>query len=217
MDLIMIELHIFTNCTKSAPSTDIILKTYQSFCDTFFKIEPTIWCDINPERKKITEYTTNLLKIFRQDRINLTMSLSDGYIKAIENSKAEYLFMLEHDWIFNKKNIKHDLFEIIDNMRHENIYHLRFNKRKNEKKLWDRWLEQFNRKNFFYCVTPAVSNNPHIINRKKYLQFVREGAILKMPGSKGIEDQITKKTNMLGCIYGGKRHPACVTHLDGRK
>jgi len=211
-----IELNIFTNCTQHAPKTDITEKTYKSFVKTFGYQDYKIWLDKHPEGDRLFEYENNLNYRFGGP-INITNSLSDGYIQAIQQSDADYLFMLEHDWIFNKYII-HSLIMLIHAMKKENIYHLRFNKRKNEPMKWDKTLREFGNKNsLHYCVTPCLSNNPHIIDRKRYLEFIEKDYILTMPGSKGIEEIISKQTHLNGAIYGPLGYPATVTHLDGRK
>ena len=59
-----ISLNIFTNSTKSSPSTKTIVKTYKSFCDTFGVIEPDVYCDANPNIEKFHEYFDALKIIF---------------------------------------------------------------------------------------------------------------------------------------------------------
>ena len=214
-----IELHIFTNCTKNAPKTDIIEKTYNSFVETFGKIDYKIWLDKNPEIDKLYNYEHNLNQRF--GLINITKSLSDGYIQAIKGSKADYLFMLEHDWSFTTKtaSIQHGLIDFMNIMYKNEIYHLRFNKRKNEPQKWDKTLEEkfLIEKKFWYCKTPVLSNNPHIINRVMYRDFIRKGFIKVLPGSHGIEEIISKQKHLSGAIYGPLGYPATVKHIDGRK
>jgi hypothetical protein len=92
----MIELHIITNCSVDSPSTEMILKTYNSFCEAFkIKLEPTIWCDHNPHIERYDEYKENLKKYFTV--INKTNSQAESYVSAVKNSKERFLFMLEHD------------------------------------------------------------------------------------------------------------------------
>jgi len=211
-----IELNIFTNCSQHAPKTDIIEKTYLSFVKTFGYHDYKIWLDKHPEGDRLFEYENNLNFKFGGP-INITESLSDGYIQAIQQSDADYLFMLEHDWIFND-NIRHGLTAFTQSMRCQNLYHLRFNKRKNEPIKWDNTLTEFGLgANLRLCKTPVLSNNPHIIDRKKYLDFIELEYIVTMPGSKGLEEIISKQTHLNGAIYGPLGYPATVTHLDGRK
>lgn len=219
------ELHIFTNCHLSCPDTELVRQARRSFIHTFGDIKHTLWCDSHgPKERFFIHYKKNLLKYF--PAVNKTRSLSDGYIRAIIDSDADYLFMLEGDWIFEKDRIRHSLDEIIINMEKTGIYHLRFNKRENQVKAWDKSLNPYSARHhdknendnlFHWCETPILSNNPHIIERAKYIEFIRKGYIIRLPGSKGIEELISTVPETWGAIYGPLGYPATVKHLDGRK
>ena len=156
----------------------------QSFRDTFGEHEVKIWMD--------GENTTGL---------------ADGYIKAIQDSTYDYIFMLEHYWEFVHKP-EHSLEEIVDLMREEGISHLRFNKRENQPVKYDSWLKDKG----WYCETPFVSNNPHIIDRVQYLNHIKW--IKRKGKDKGIEEIISKHIN--GAIYGGRGYTQVINHLRGR-
>ena len=210
--MIDVELNLFTNSTVNSPSTDIILETYESFLNTFGdQILTTVWCDLNPNLEKSEEYFRNLKKIF--STVNKTNSLSEGYISSIIKSKSKYLFMLEHDWKFNS-NISHTLEQILYYMNKENLWHLRFNKRRTEVRNADRWLRQRGDKNFYYCLTPSISNNPHIIDREKYIEYALPKIKLSH-GSFGLEENLSD-TDIVGAIYGHLYYESTITHLDGR-
>lgn len=208
-----IELHIFTNATISAPSTEIIESTYHSFCNCFnLNLQPTVWYDPKPNVENSDKYLLNLKKIF--PTINITTSLSDGYIQAVRNSKSDFLFMLEHDWKF-LPSINHSLEEICELMAEDQLVHLRFNKRDNKPIRLDKRLEQVNSK-IQYCLTPFLSNNPHIIQRKNYLE--RAFSYLKKEtGSKGIEQRLKRVKSLKGAIYGPLNYIQTIEHLDGKK
>ena len=210
-----ISLNIFTNCTLSAPRTDIIERTYQSFIDTFGADYPvTVYCDPHPNYKQGKYYIEALEKLFPV--VIKTDSLSDGYIKAVNNTDAEFCVMLEHDWQFNKPLIKHSLEQICEIMQKNNIYHLRFNKRQNIKAGWDTQFTPTDVNGFKCCISNNMSNNPHIIDRKKYInEMIKYLKIL--PGSKGIEEELNKTEKYFSYIYGPENYPATVTHLDGRR
>lgn len=218
----MIELNIFTNCTKYAPSTRVLRNTHKSFVQTFRDIPVTVWCDPMPNRSKYRSYSKNLSRNFPS--VNMTAGLSDGYIRAILQSKADYLFMLEHDWIFNTQKILHTLDELVEAMAYSEIYHLRFNKRKNKPTQWDKelfWKQSMvtgRKKDFYfgYCITPCLSNNPHIIHRKTFVEFISRGYIIRKAGSFGVEEYLTKRPELWGAIYGDLNYPATVVHTDGR-
>jgi hypothetical protein len=215
-----ISLNIFTNSTLSAPKTDIIRRTYDSFCDTFGHEYPvTVYCDPKPNFKMSKFYFEELQKYF--PFVYKANSLSDGYIKAVNSPYNEdFMFMLEHDWQFNNQLIKHSLEEIAAVMSAHGLYHLRFNKRANVVSGWDIGLKE--KKCFYsreleltYCETSVLSNNPHIIDVKKYREKCLPLLQIK-PGSKGIEENLTH-VGLTGCIYGGRDYPATVKHIDGRR
>lgn len=207
-----VELHLFTNSTISAPSTQMIERTYASFIKQFGAVgKVSVWCDTHPNIEQSQAYIENLKKIFAQT--HQTQSLSDGYVQAIQQSNSEFLFMLEHDWEFID-GITHKLNTILDVMREQKILHMRFNKRANIAKKSDRDLQQISHAVMPYCTTKFLSNNPHIINREDYIQralpliHVREKSF-------GIEKDLSV-ADLLGAIYGPKDHPATVCHIDGK-
>ena len=207
-----IELHIFTNATVNAPSTEIIKQTYYSFCDCFnYQGDVTVWYDPNPNTDCADEYLKNLKNIF--STVNITSSLSDGYVNAVTSSTAEFLFMLEHDWKF-LPTITHSLDEICQVIKKENLVHLRFNKRLNKPIRLDKRLHEVN-STITYCITPILSNNPHIIQKDIYLEKAFP-YLKKESGSKGIERRLKRVKSLKGAIYGPLDYPPTVQHLDGR-
>lgn len=207
-----IELHLFTNSTINAPSTYHIETTYKTFKLIFnLDLKPIIWCDVNPYVDRSNKYIENLKKIYGD--INITDSLASGYTKAIENSKSKFLFMVEHDWNFNY-NIKHSLELILDEMEHSDITHLRFNQFINGRYFRDKQFKQIKGKNFDLCQTKWISNNPHIINREKYLNSIFKNIVMQK-GSFGIEQAVSYK-NYFGHIYGPTGYPPTLYHLNGR-
>lgn len=207
-----VDLHIFTNATVAAPSTDLINKTYGSFVDAFGSdLDVTVWCDPNPNIEKSQDYIDNLECVFK--KINLTRSLSDGYVRAVQASTKPYLFMLEHDWLF-LPTITHDLQTIIDVMRSDRIMHLRFNKRANRVWKSDKSLQEVQNTQMKYCVTNFLSNNPHLIDREIYAACALPMIKLREK-SFGIEKELSS-SDLTGCIYGPLEHPATIEHLDGK-
>jgi len=213
-----IELHLFTNSTIYAPATEIIENTYESFKNVFDpngEISVYVWCDSRPYIETSRKYILNLMSVFG-DNVTRVKSLSDGYIRAIKRSDADILFMLEHDWEFQSQNIDHTLEQIVDEFRHnEDMVHFRFNRRKNEVKGSDHWLEETQGKHMTYCVTPSMSNNPHIIHRKRYRK--RALPYLKVcKGSQGIEGPLSRVDGLNSALYGSLEHPRTVKHTNGR-
>lgn len=209
-----LQVNIFTNSMLSAPHTDIIEKTYQSFIDTFGdKYNFAVYCDSHPNFKMFKFYFEALQKIF--PKVYKTNSLSDGYIKSIENAESDYLFQLEGDWQFNKHLIKHSLEEICEEMSFRGLYHMRFNKRANIVSGWDIGLKEFNGNDVVFCETSVLSNNPHIIDVKKYREKCLPLIEIK-PGSKGIEENLTH-VGLTGAIYGHIGMERTIIHQDGRR
>jgi hypothetical protein len=204
----MISLHIFTNSTVNAPSTHHIDETYQSFLDTFGEIHVTVWCDPNPNLQNSKQYIKNL----KFSTINVTKSLSDGYVKAIKQNKDEFLFMLEHDWKF--LDIKHSIKELCEQMNESSITHLRFNKRTSRAVKCDANMTQEDGSIFSYCLTPCVSNNPHIIHRQRYIETALPHIEISTK-SYGIENRLNNK-GIKSAIYGPLNLPRTVQHLHGR-
>jgi hypothetical protein len=165
--------------------------------------------DSNPNIEKSEEYFKALKQIF--PFVIKTTSLSHSYLTAIQNSKADFLFMLEHDWTFIKKRIHHNLDEII--LEFPNIIHLRFNKMKNHSNSWESIEEKLN-SGYPYCKTDMLSNNPHIIKRLDYHIATKDLLVIES-GSFGIEENLSNKGLSAG-IYGAEGYKRTIKHTDGR-
>ena len=218
----ILELHIFTNSSVHAPSTRHIDNTYKSFMDTFkFKLKTTVWCDPNPNTEVSEEYINNLKKKF--NTVNMSGGLSHGYHEAANNSTSEFLFMLEHDWDFIPKNIHHTLPQIVDGMRKDDILHLRFNRKEGGNRDdvcaslgTDLDVVEVKGKVFDFCTTKCVSNNPHIINRVRWLKEAAPHAkTIRMTKEYGLEDFLTPSP-IRGAMYGPLGHPPTIYHTDGK-
>jgi hypothetical protein len=217
-----IELHIFTNSTVNAPDTWHIENTYRSFKETWKKDMPvTVWCDRNPNKERCEEYIEALRKLF--PIVNTEVGgLSHGYHQAANGSTAEFLFMLEHDWEFYADRIPHTLDQIIDGMRKDNILHLRFNRKQaNEPDAHasfghDIEWEDYEGSVFPYAMVKQVSNNPHIINRQRWLaEAAQHTHYIRFGGEYGLEEYLTASP-IRGAIYGPRGHPPTIKHTDGK-
>jgi len=206
-----IKLHIFTNCTFNNANTTHIQKTYQSFCEVFGKIEPIVWYDPNPNITQSDLYYIELSKYFHN--IVFTNSLSDGYIRAIESTKEDFLFMLEHDWEFIPERIQHNLEFLTQLMQEQQICHFRFNKHLNLPTNWETKVTESSYKNCSFCVTCSLGNSPHIIYKPLYIEQCLP-YLNKDTGSKGIEHNLLN--NFKGGIYGSRGFEPTISHLDGR-
>jgi len=213
-----VELHLFTNSTMYAPATDIIESTYESFKQVFDPegIVPVyVWCDSRPYIDVSKKYILNLMSVLG-DNVSRTKSLSDGYIRSIKKSQADYMIMLEHDWEFQEQNIDSTLSQILEEFDHnKDLVHFRFNRRKNQVKGSDLWLEETQGKHTKYCVTPSMSNNPHIIHRDRYKKKVLPH-LRVCKGSQGIEGPLSRMEGLNSALYGSMNHPRTVKHTNGR-
>lgn len=211
-----IELHIFTNSTDKAvdPLLTIINQTYSSFLKVFGnQCQVVVWCDPNPNTNAADNYITELKKVFRT--VNITKSLIAGYYQAVTNSKSDYLFMLEHDWKI-LPTITHSLDEIVECMEENNLWYLIFHKFNNSDNFTpNKKLKEQHGTNMSFCVTNRVSNNPHIINRSKYLDNAIKYINLNAVGSNGLEVELTKSP-LSAAFYGDICQLATVKHLNGR-
>lgn len=213
-----LELSLFTNCSKLPTPIDTIQRTHTSFLQFFGDVHTTIYVDKHPLVETLDDYVSQLKKTFPHAQLVFTNSLSDGYITSVKNSSADYLFQLEHDWLF--QNITHSLADIVKVMQLHDIYHFRFSKHANklvpELLKWQTMMIEKECDGFKYCETDNLSNNPHIIDRKKYVEFVQTRKIKLCEGSSGIEENLTKR-GLVGCQYGGLDYPPTIKHLNGKK
>jgi hypothetical protein len=213
----MIELHIFTNCTPIIENKITIVATYTSFCNTFKCTPiPTIWVDPNPNRAAYSNYLKYLKENFPLSTIHKTNSLSFGYTRMIDETNSEFIFALEHDWVFND-NIKDDLSYITTLVKDNHICHLKFNQHTNDETylpdnygdyLAYEWHEEF-------CLTKSASNNPHILHVPTYRETARK-YIKHAVGSMGVEHNLRNIDDCKFAIYGSKSLGPTITHIDGR-
>jgi hypothetical protein len=223
----MITLSLYTNCTSfNSNNSNLISTTFNSFINTFsldYVNEIFVFIDPQPNTKnkelyykEISNYFNKYKTDFRNIFIHFTKGLADGYLLSINKSKNDYIFQLEHDWTFNKDLIKHNITELIDSLKYNNIYYFRFNKRKTEVKLSDTYLNEKIYNNITFSETPSISNNPHIIDKNYYNKYVKEFINPDSKGSKGIEEILQKNKLKIGNIYGSINYPATINHIDGR-
>jgi hypothetical protein len=211
-----IELHMITNCIKSSPGTGFLVSTYRSFCDTFGQIPvTTVWCDHHPNSDRFDAYAKNI-RLAGFPVVRRTESLMDSYLGVLESGKADYLFVLEHDWQFQKKNIRHTLDQIASAMRAAGLYYLRFNKYDNRIQFWDKRLTEHQSAGVDFCLSNCWSGNPHILDREKCLQLDIPGRI-RNRGRLTLERHLTLDRSLSGGIYGPMHHPPTITHTDGRE
>lgn len=212
----MFDLHIFTNCTDVIYRRRTIFNTYNSFCNTFGVIKPTVWVDPHPQTRFADKYIKQIKNLI-DCNIEITSSLSDGYLKAL-SKPAQYHFMLEHDWVFNQEFITDSLDDICKEMAESKIPHIRFNQYKNGPYDHSGWTcsQAFDEKvgkYIKYCTTRGASNNPHIVYMPEYQKL--QPLIRLDQGSHGIEDRLGDLDCNLA-IYGAWDLPPTISHTNGR-
>lgn len=211
-----VALAVFTNCTNDILTAPTIHKTLRSYFNVLKPNHETvkIYCDPYPNEQYITDYLKDLKKTGFD--VTITKSLSDGYRKALDLN-ADYLFMLEHDWLFIKERITHKLDEIIKIMERDNLWFMGFNRLMNDESLNDtKWQTYFHKRTHEYCLTDRVSNNPHVINRKYYLEHIAPLIDWTVKGAGYIEQRLQKNGHEVA-IYGNFGLEPTLIHLDGRK
>jgi len=158
-------------------------------------------------------------------------NLSYNVINSIKHIKTKYIFVLEHDWIFNKKIYLNKILRLFEN--NEDINYIRFNKRKStiqEKGTFDKTLEKTNIDGIDLLKVWSYSGNPHIVRT----EFLKNMVIPLTKSSewlehkhRGIEKPITlfikrkqlrfgndKSHKMFGTyIYGKFNEEPYVTHI----
>ena len=209
------DLNIFINCTKDGVDLNIgvFKKCLQSFKQIFGDNynELKIYIDPNPVREELQQHIDRLKQ--HTNNIYVMNGLAEGYNKSVKDSKVDYCFQLEFDWLF--ENIKHSMNQLINIMRKENLHNLRFNKRQNKVGGWDTQLKEFHCNGFKYMQSNNNSNNPHIIDRKKYLKIIDDFDYSKT-GSKGVEEVLNEK-GYKSYIYGGFEYPRTIIHMGHNK
>lgn len=175
--------------------------------------------ELNEHGKKnnITFYSGNYLNI------------SGNIFNTIKHINSKYIFILEHDWTFNR-NI--DIDKIIQMMdKNEEINYIRFNKRNNVINApFDEPLEEVIIDNIKLLKVWSYSGNPHIVRNT----FLNNKVLPVMKLSKwvnhhkrGMEAPMTElikfKLKKFGkdkshkmfrtYIYGGFNEPAFVVHI----
>jgi hypothetical protein len=215
----LLDLNIFTNCTEyNSDNAFLVSSAFNSWCDAFdVSVVNNVNILINPRPniKKYKTYRKSIRNFFLTKdipfKIHRSKSLSYSYVTSTKVSETEYIFQLEHDWVFVKDSINHSLEEIISAMKKKKIEHLRFNKRENIKAGWDKSIKEVVVDGLPLCATPIRSNCPHIIERQAYLDKWNNHIKISK-GTRGIEDRLRRAK---GCIYGGLNHPRQIDHVNG--
>lgn len=210
----LIECNVFTNARVEAPSTSVLEATLASLDETFGLAPTRIYYDPHPFVEHAAEYQRNLERVWGEDKIIKTTGFAHGYMRSIVESEADFLFQLEDDWSF--QNIEHELVDIVRMMRDEGIPHFRFTRddtrEENYPNKWTTYAIEKESNGIKYLETDNVSNNPHIINRKHYIENRLQYIDPTETASFGVEENLTRK-GLVSCQYGGFGYPPTLTHL----
>ena len=216
---VSVDLNLFMNFPTNRVERLPIFETVRSFSQAvdltgFAKIR--VFCHAAPLNVPFARLYSAIQKAIPGRAIELysTRSLADGYVRSICLSRAEFLYQLEHDYLFEPRNIHHTVAEICRAMFDAEVPYLRFNVGRNVDNELDR-ITAFVMAGVPCCKTVIFSNRPHLINRSFALKNYVPVIDLSKGGSRGIEDQLTNRFNV-GWIYGPVGHPPVIQHTDGR-
>ena len=213
-----VDLNIFTNCTDGySDSGELIGGTFRSLVDVFGDQHIKnirVFIDPQPCEDKLNSYIEHISRaIPLVKECFVTNGLADGYIKSTQYCNTDYIFQVEHDWKF-LPTIKHSLEFLVGCMKKQGMDHLRFNKRNNIHAV-NESLTEIQVNGCTFCKTTKRSNNPHIINRKSYLNGWNDRIDLSNTPKRadGIENMMV---GLNGYIYGEYNYPQQIEHTDGR-
>lgn len=217
-----IALAVFSNCTNTCLEEPTIYDTVYSLGvalkDAYQINSVRVFVDPNPNPDKYDEYVKKLKDYGFY--VVKTKSLADGWVKAMDAAEfegAEFLFMVEHDWLFDPDNINHTLADITFRMKKDDLSVMLFNKHKNDEALngtkWQSYFKPVPKR--FYCLTDRFSNNPHILNIQKFRDKFFNMVDWDVPGAGQIEQALQKNVEI--AVYGNYGNGPAIKHLDGRK
>ena len=217
-----ITFNLFTNCTINSPKIFPINILFKSLLDTFnldpTKIKINIFIDNNPYKKNYDNFLKNLKKYFSSMKTNAvfykTKSLVDGFAKTFDICDTQFIFNLEHDWIFYKRNIMHTLDEILNSIQDEEVSIVKLHSHSIREDTYSKKLNKTYFNNIKYYQCSSTSNYCQIINRerykKKYLKLIDLNAIK----SYGIESNLQNVSD--NYIYASKNNLRAIQHINGR-
>lgn len=196
-----------------APSTKLIENTIESVFDKFFY-------DIKPEKIIIAhdyktgmsicdDYHDNLEKLCTKNgfelqknsvddwKTNFIGSFTNNFINLYDGMETELGLLIEHDWNFvsniSAKHIR-DMF-----LKVKKINHLRFSSVINDENSPNTRVQTRrhinynfteNNKKFKILKTDVISNNPHVIRKSAYTNFLRRFMIMNVPRYGPVEGAI---------------------------
>jgi tetratricopeptide (TPR) repeat protein len=162
----------------SPPTSRLVSATYQTMLETFgapLLRCSKILCYDYPEKagENSKAYEKSLDLFSRRYGFDMVtypqLGLHAILRRLVPEIKTPYLALIEHDWFFRGPGISiHGLLNIFK--KHQDVHHIRFNKRINHIANWDYIMEREEQTNDIQLLrTTAYSNNPCIIRKEKLL------------------------------------------------
>ncbi|SET65575.1 hypothetical protein [Oceanicella actignis] len=218
----LIDLNVFSNVASPDPAHNLAHHAIRSAFETFGPhLRPRLFVDPNPNPEGFDAWIARTREALSRlglpaPEVARTCGLSDGFRQAIESARSSHAIMLEHDFVFIRRRIRHGLPELTAGMEAARITHLRFNKRWNRPVGYDYFMRELTDAPFPCCRVSGRSNNPQIIEIDFYRRRVLPVLDPAARKAAGLEGNICDFVGG-GHVYGPLGHLATVAHLDGRR
>jgi hypothetical protein len=216
-----VSFNFFANVCEVDPAYYTLFPTAESVFATFGDPNGapiTVYVHPEPFPKSFDGYCVHVRRYFKKYggcTIVNTNGLSDGYLQSIQQAKTDYLFQLEHDWLFEKHLINHSLDTILEALSAAKANYMRFNKEPNGLTKYQLKIEQFELGTVTVCNSYGRSNNPHIIDANLYREKFAGYIDTSLGGSKGVEELMPVFQG--DYIYGPVGYPPTIKHFSGRQ
>ena len=219
----LITFNVFCNCTVNSPSIFPLDIFFESFIDSF-ELSPelmkiNVFIDSHPIEKNYEEYSKNIKQYLiskkANPKIHKTVSLVDGWNKSLQICETKFQFNLEHDFALYKRNITHNLIDILKAIEDDNdIVLCRFSHQNLRINKYEKYLDPIILNTIKFLKTPNVGNYAQIIKTNTYIDKFLPLLDLNAVKSYGIEAKLTGQN---GCIvYPGKNNLRTWQHIHGR-
>ena len=224
MSLPVVNLNVFTNVASRTASHCLVPEAVKSFFTCFshpkidFEIVARVFIDPKPHRDIFDAWVNTIREGLPGLKFEIvqTDGLISGFWKSIEMSEGRKAVQLEHDFVFLKQRIPHDLATLIAEMDAREINFIRFNKRRNVQVGYDLFLEGDGDGHIPLCRINGRSNNPQIIDVAYYRQLLQQAEAVPLMREMGLEGGLCRYAGG-GYVYGEPGWPKTVQHLDGRR
>jgi len=211
------------------PNIGIIKETIESLKFLGKKNFPIIITHDYSSHPYFIKYLDNLDKYLKKSEyvdINVIVSKEHVHLTGIIRSAIDlvvtpYVLVIQHDLPFVKD---FDIDGVICDMRdNPQIKYVRFNKRKNEKLVFDALNDLFGEeltcKNYTYTRTPAWSDNNHLCRTNYYRDLILIECIDSIPMEEQIHGRCTDEkehTKWGTYLFDSFKKGPYIKHTDGR-